>query len=161
MALIRTRREPPMPSLLSPVWPGEEMAQGLRRLWEALDRPQLTSPLGFVPPTEVKETKQAFIVSVELPGMMVENVDVLFENGVLTVHGEKVEAKEAPEMEADVRCYLFERSYGSFTRSFTVPGTIDPARIVADFQHGVLTITLPKVAEAKGNGARIKINAKK
>jgi HSP20 family protein len=161
MALIRSRRESPMSSVLSPAWQGDDVTQGLRRLWDVFERPRMAAPIGFVPPTEVKETKEAFLVSMELPGMTAENVSVMFEHGVLTIRGEKIEKVEEQEKEGEVQCYLFERSYGSFTRSFTVPTSIDQTNIVAEFQNGVLMVSLPKVPEAKGNGAKIKILEKK
>ncbi len=98
----------------------------------------------WTPTMDVTETDKAFVVKMDLPGVNKEDVKVSFQDGQLTVSGErKTEAKE--EQQNFVR---MERSYGSFFRAFTLPNTVKEDKIEAAFDQGVLTITIPK-AEVK------------
>jgi HSP20 family protein len=81
------------------------------------------------------------------------NVTVELENNVLTVSGEKTE--ERTEGEEERRYHLWERSYGAFKRSFTLPRTVSSDEAKATFENGVLTVRLPKVEEAKGRRIQI------
>lgn len=94
-------------------------------------------------------------VSVELPGIDESNVSVNVADGILTIKGEKKEEKE--EKKKDY--YLSERRFGSFERSFRVPDGVDQAKIEATFKKGVLTVTLPKTAEAQKKETKIAIKA--
>jgi HSP20 family protein len=91
-----------------------------------------------------------------LPGIDARNIDVKLANGVLTIRGEKKEEKE--EKEKDY--YLSERRFGSFQRSFELPEGIDEDKIQASFEKGVLTIKLPKGAEAQKPEKKISIGTK-
>ena len=84
-----------------------------------------------------------------------KNVEVKFADGVLTIKGEKQEQKE--EKKKDY--YLSERSYGSFQRSFQAPDGIDSDKIEATFKNGVLTVTMPKSAEAQKSAKKITVKA--
>lgn len=75
------------------------------------------------------------------------------DEGVLTIRGEKLEEKK----EEDKTFYLYERSYGTFERSFALPTTIDPTKIDAKFDKGVLTITMPKAVDAKTKALRVAV----
>ncbi len=99
----------------------------------------------FTPRMDVTEDDEAVRVSIELPGMDVEDVDVSLSQGVLTISGEKREERE----DKGRHYYRMERSYGSFRRSIPLPAEIDEAKIEAVFKKGVLTVTLPKTAEAR------------
>ncbi len=114
---------------------------------------ELTS--AWMPPVDVRETEDAILVDVELPGMTVEEVDVRVENGVLTVSGEK--KSEIEEGKEGTNYHLVERRYGRFERSFTLPRTVDAEKVDAQFNNGVLSITLPKAETAKPR--RIQIRA--
>ena len=83
----------------------------------------------------------------------VTNVSVEIENNVLTISGEKVE--ERTEGEEERRYHVWERSYGSFRRSFTLPRSVKADDITARFENGILTVHLPKVSEAKGRRIEI------
>ena len=96
------------------------------------------------PAVDIAEKDNAFEVTAELPGMDEKNIEVKLINGGLTIKGEKKEEKE--EKKKDY--YLSERHFGSFERSFTVPEGVDTDKIEASFNKGVLTIKLPKKAEA-------------
>ena len=108
---------------------------------------------GKVPAVDIIEKDKAYEVSAELPGMDESNIDVKFADGTLTIKGEKNEEKEAKKKD----CYLSERHFGSFQRTFQVPNGIDPDKIDATFKNGVLTVTLPKSAEAAKNEKKIAI----
>lgn len=107
----------------------------------------------WLPPVSVSETKDDLVLTAEMPGMTRDDISIALENNVLSISGEKNEVRE--EGEEDRRYHVFERRFGSFNRSFTLPRTVDPNSIVATFDKGVLTVTLPKVAEAKGRKIEI------
>jgi HSP20 family protein len=92
------------------------------------------------PATDVVEHEGEFVITVELPGMDAKDVDVKLSNNVLTVTGEKKEEHE--EKKKDY--FLSERSFGSFRRSFQVPDSVETDKIDANFNKGVLTVSLPK-----------------
>jgi HSP20 family protein len=118
----------------------------------------LTEPVGWLPVVEIVETPEELMLTAELPGMAKENVEVMFENDVLTIRGEKKEEKK--EGNGDKRYHLWERNYGAFQRSFTLPRAIDATRIVAEFTDGVLKVRMPKTEPAKAKGRKIEIAAK-
>jgi hypothetical protein len=93
----------------------------------------------------VREDKEHLTITVDLPGVKPEDVKISVEGQVLTVRGEKRQVSE----QTDERWHRYERSYGSFERSFTLPSTVDADRIQATAEHGVLTISLPKIEKAK------------
>lgn len=99
----------------------------------------------LTPSIDVKETDEALVISAELPGMSENDVNVTVRDGVLTLKGEK--KSETDENRENV--HISERSYGSFMRSFRLPDTVDDEKVSADFDRGVLTITLPKGENAK------------
>jgi HSP20 family protein len=99
---------------------------------------------GKAPAVDVVEKDKAYEITAELPGIDKNNVEVKFADGVLTLKGEKKEEKEQKEKDR----YVSERRYGSFQRSFRVPDSVDADKIDANFQNGVLTISLPKKPEA-------------
>lgn len=99
----------------------------------------------FVPGFEVKETTDSFIVRADLPGVEEKDLDVSLHNGVLSVTGSRA-AEQRKEGEA---YYVYERQFGSFTRSFSLPDTADGEKVDAKLAAGVLTITIGKRAEAR------------
>ncbi len=99
----------------------------------------------FVPAFEVKETNEAFVLKGDLPGVSESDLDIGVHNNVLTVSGSR-QAEERKEGEAFA---LYERQYGSFSRSFSLPDTADGERVEAKLDGGVLTLTIYKKAEAK------------
>jgi HSP20 family protein len=100
----------------------------------------------WVPPVDIYETDDHEVVlKAELPDLKRENINLTFENGVLTIKGER-----KPDTEIGRETYhRNERHFGAFSRSFTLPNTIDPARINAAYKDGVLTVRLPQREEAK------------
>jgi len=121
-------------------------------------RPAVAQGLGtgvteWVPAVNMIENADAFEVSAELPGFATEDVEIDFENDVLTLRGETTQ--ERTEGDEKQRYHVWERRSGSFQRSFQLPGTIDGDKITAAFVDGVLTIRLPKAAETKGRKIQI------
>ena len=109
-------------------------------------------PSAFIPTFEVKETNDSFLIKADLPGVEDKNLDVNLHNGVLTVAGHR-DSEQRKEGEAYA---LYERQYGSFTRSFSLPDVADGERIEAKLDKGVLTLSIPKKAEAKPRKIAIK-----
>jgi len=146
-----------------PMWrPFENLRREVDRLFEDFDGGLWRSPFrraeaafGAMPAVDVTETDKAYEITAELPGMDEKNIDVKFANGVLTIKGEKEDEKEEKQKDYYVR----ERSYGSFERSFQVPDGVDGDKIEANFKKGVLTLTLPKSAEAQKAEKRITVKA--
>lgn len=97
----------------------------------------------WAPRVDIREEKDAVLLSAELPGVSMDNVHVELENGILTISGEKT--SETVENEAGI--YRSERVYGEFKRAFRVPDTVDADKIAAEYVNGVLKLTLPKRPE--------------
>src|SRR5690348_6934698 len=106
----------------------------------------------FAPAVDVYEDEHHVTLKIEVPGIDEKDLDIRVENNTLTVHGERKFEKE--EKEENYR--RVERQYGSFTRNFTLPTTVDSENVSADYDKGVLKITLAKKAEAKPK--QIKVN---
>jgi HSP20 family protein len=104
-------------------------------------------------PTEVIETDEEIRFDIEAPGFRLEDMEITLENNVLTIAGEKKMEQEEGRKESDYR--LFERRYGRFQRSFTVPPTVRGEHCQARYENGVLTVRLPKTEEAKPRRIRI------
>jgi HSP20 family protein len=107
------------------------------------------------PAVDVTEDDKAYEVTAELPGMDEKNIEVNVADGSLTIKGEKKEEME--EKKKDY--YLRERHFGSFQRSFALPKGVDANKIEAAFKKGVLTVTLPKTAEAQKSQKKIEVKA--
>ncbi len=99
----------------------------------------------FVPAFEVKETNEAFLLKADVPGVKDADLDIAVHNNILTVSGTR-HAEERKEGESFA---LFERQYGSFSRSFALPDTADGERVEAKLDAGVLSLSIFKKAEAK------------
>ncbi len=106
----------------------------------------------FAPPVDVYEDEHGVTLKIDVPGIDEKDIDVRVENNTLTVHGERKFEKE--EKEENFR--RVESQYGSFTRTFTLPTTVDHENIQADYDKGVLKVKLAKKSEAKPK--QIKIN---
>lgn len=99
------------------------------------------------PETDVVETEREIRVVTEMPGLKRDNIEVDVENNVLTIRGEKRE--ERTEGEEGGRFHLSERRYGTFSRSFVLPSSVDAESIQASFEDGVLRVTIPKNERAR------------
>ncbi|MFA6154786.1 Hsp20/alpha crystallin family protein [Mesorhizobium sp.] len=107
------------------------------------------------PAMDLVEKDKEYEITAELPGIDEKNVDIKLSNHTLTIKGEKTEEKE----EKDKDYYLSERRYGSFQRSFQLPEGVDADKIEANFAKGVLTVKLPKTAEAQKAEKKIAVKA--
>jgi HSP20 family protein len=107
---------------------------------------------GISPAIDVSEDDKQYVITAELPGVKKDDVSVELHEGVLTVQGEKKSERE----EKKERRRWVERSYGSFTRSLTLPGDALADRVDAAFADGVLTVTIPKAEAAKPRTVAIK-----
>ncbi len=113
-----------------------------------------TAPTGvWIPAVDVEEAADELLLTAELPGMREEDIDVDLERNILTIRGEKREARE--EADEGHRYHVRERLHGSFHRAFTLPWSVDADAIRADFDGGVLTVRLPKAPEAKSRAIEI------
>ena len=107
----------------------------------------------FTPAVDIKENGNEIRLELELPGLKPEQVEIMAENGVLTIRGEKQSERKEGE---DSRYQVVERSYGTFVRTFQLPQGVDEDQIKAEFDNGVLTLTIPK--EALPQPKRIQIS---
>jgi HSP20 family protein len=133
----------------------EQMSNRLTRLFdESWPSGTRTANGGtWFPAVNVEETADELVLTAELPGMSHEDIELEVENNVLTISGEKRNEREETE---ERRYHLWERTYGSFQRSFTLPRTVDADSIEARFKDGVLHVHLPKMDEAKGRKISIR-----
>jgi len=106
------------------------------------------------PPVDVWETESELVLAFELPGISEDDISVELEDNVLTVSGERTRSQE----HSTDRYYRFERRYGQFQRSVTLPAGVDESKIAAEYKNGVLEVRVPKPEEAKPR--RISIGGK-
>lgn len=106
----------------------------------------------WVPPVDVAETQEKIIVRAEIPGMKQEEIQIEFENGLLSIRGERKLVKQD-----GVTFHRVERTFGNFSRTFTLPRTVDPEKISATYRDGILEIEVPKKEEAKPKQIRIAV----
>lgn len=110
----------------------------------------------WLPAVDVKESKDALEISVELPGVDPKDVEVTVEGGVLSIRG----SRKFEKAEEGETYHRVERSYGSFERTFTLPSNVNPDKISASYKLGVLHLTLPKREEAKPKAIPVKVEEK-
>jgi HSP20 family protein len=152
--------------------PFESLHREIDRLFEDFGRDLWRSPFGRsafdvepfwrrelsvtgAPAVDIVEKADAFEITADLPGLDEKDIEVQLVNGNLTIKGEKKEEKEEKKQDY----YLKERRFGSFQRSFGVPEDVDADKIAANFNKGVLTIKLPKKAEAQKPSKKIEVKA--
>ena len=109
----------------------------------------------WAPPVDIFETEQELVVKADLPDIKPEELDIRVENNILTIRGERQFEKKVEE-----KNYLrVERSYGSFSRSFSLANTVKTEAIKAEYKNGVLTLTVPKREEAKPKQIKVSVEA--
>jgi HSP20 family protein len=106
----------------------------------------------WAPKVDLSETKDAFVVRAEIPGVEQKDIQVSLQDQMLTIKGEKAKEKE----EKDEHYHRTERSYGAFARAMRLPAAVDASKVTASFKDGVLIVTLPKTPAAKGTTVPIK-----
>lgn len=114
-----------------------------------------TSTPAWAPAVDISERKDAYVVSVEIPGVRLDDLEIAFQDGLLTIQGER----SLPKDSADEQTHLIERRYGLFRRSITLPQHVMADKIEASFEDGVLWVIMPKAEEAKPK--RIEVRAAK
>jgi len=110
----------------------------------------------WVPPVDISEEGDAIRITAEIPGVRPSDLKLSVENNVLTIQGTKHQVAE----ERTDRVHRYERTYGSFERSFTLPASVDSSKINATYEHGVLTVTLPKAERAKPRQIEVQVTSK-
>lgn len=128
----------------------------LRRMIDVV--PPFRAPAGFptmVPAVDVTEEKEAFRISMDLPGLSEGDVDLSLSGRTLVIKGEKKQEQKKSE----ASWHLTERSYGAFERSFALPDSVDAAKVAASFNNGVLVVTLPKLPAAQTETRKIEVKA--
>lgn len=133
-----------------------EMMQDLLR-WDPfreLSRgvPGGTELASFVPAFEVKETKEAYVFKADLPGVKEDGLDISLTGNRLTISGQREEEKK----DEGERHFVYERSFGGFSRSFTLPEGIDAEHVQAELKHGVLNVVVPKKPEVQPRRITVK-----
>ncbi|MDP9161812.1 MAG: Hsp20/alpha crystallin family protein [Acidobacteriota bacterium] len=120
-------------------------------------RDEYLTSTAFAPAVDVYEDEHNIVLKVEVPGIDEKDIDIRVENNTLTLHGERKFEKE--EKEENFR--RVERQYGSFTRSFTLPNTVDAEKIQANYEKGILKISLAKKAESKPKQIKVNVGSEK
>ena len=129
-----------------------EMDRLFERMWER-GLPEATMPLGeWTPAIDVFEQAENIVVKAEFPGIEPKDVQVTLDNQLLTITGEK----KFEKYPMDEKFYRMERAGGLFARTVNLPKPVDGSKVSALFQNGILTVTLPKAAAAKGSMIPIK-----
>ena len=124
--------------------------------WDPFRDFGFTTGATWVPPVDVFQTgEHELVLRAELPDMTREDIDVTVENFVLTIKGEKKLASDVTEEQF----HHIERRYGAFSRSFSLPRTVDSSKVAAEYKNGVLTVRLPLREEAKPRQIKVEVAA--
>jgi HSP20 family protein len=108
----------------------------------------------WTPSVDIMETENEIVLKADLPGVSEKEIDITLEDGTLTIKGDRKFDSEA----RNKGYHRIERGYGSFVRCFSLPESVDPEKIDADYKSGVLTVTLPKKEVAKPRQVKVKVN---
>jgi len=132
------------------------LQERINRLFnEAFDRSEEGSLTSWAPAVDIFETEHELVVKADLPDVKPEDLDIRVENNILTIRGERKFEKKVSEDK-----YLrVERSYGSFSRSFSLANTVNTEAIKADYKDGVLTLSIPKREEAKPKQIKVQVGS--
>src|SRR5581483_6282261 len=137
------------------------MQDRMNRLFRGMYSPEgpeeALTTTSFAPPVDIYEDEHNVTLKMEVPGIDEKDIDVCIESNTLTVYGERKFEKE--EKEENFR--RVERQYGSFSRSFTLPSSVDPREVSADYEKGMLKIKLAKKAEAKPKQIKVNVGGEK
>ena len=148
MAIVRRAQDPERAITRARGWDPFEMMQDLMR-WDPfreMSRRMLgEEPAAFNPTFDVKETKDSYVFRADLPGVKEDDLDISLTGNRLAITGHR----QAENKEEGEQFYAYERSYGSFSRSFTLPEGIDAEHVQADLKDGVLSVVLPKKPEVQ------------
>ena len=132
-----------------------ETLPGLQAFEDSMNRLFATPNVRpWIPAVDIRETENELIVKADVPDMKFEDIDVRIENGTLTLKGERKFATD----KNDGGWHRVERSYGNFERVFTLPDTVNPEGVKAEYKNGVLTVTLPKKEIAKPRQVKVQVS---
>jgi HSP20 family protein len=142
--------------------PFREMSSLQERMNRLMSDFRTRSPFGeeemaqgsWIPAVDIYETKESIVLNVELPGVTKEDIALEVKDSTLTIKGEKKLEKNVTEE----NFHRMERSYGSFTRAFTLPSTVQQDKVKAKFRDGILEIMLPKAEEAKPKQIKVDVS---
>jgi len=124
--------------------------------WDPVRDFGFTAPSTWMPAVDIFQTNDhELVLKAELPDMSREDIDITVENFVLTIKGEK----KVPADVKEEQYHHVERRYGTFSRSFSLPQTVDSNRVVAEYKNGVLTVRLPLREEAKPRTIKVDVAA--
>lgn len=107
----------------------------------------------WAPRVDISETPAAYVIKAEIPEVKKEDVKITIDGGTVTISGERRQETE----QKDTKYHRVERYYGSFSRSFSLPGNVDEQAARAEFKEGVLSLSIPKAAEAKPKVLEVKV----
>ncbi len=145
--MLVTRPRARVPELFR-IGDGDEFENLFRRIF-----PAGTETSAWKPAVELVDMNEEYLLTAELPGIDPADVDVTVEENILTLRGLKKEEHE----EKEAKYHVFERVYGAFERSFTLPPSIDVEKIRAEFKNGVVKIHMPKTAKATGRRIEVAV----
>jgi HSP20 family protein len=130
----------------------DDLPSGLRLFQDSVAR-LLGDSTGrpWTPPVDIFETENELVLKADVPDVEQNNIDIRFENGTLTLRGERKFSNEK------LSAHRIERSYGVFSRSFALPESFDADRIRAEYRNGVLTVTIPKKEVAKPRSIKVEV----
>ncbi|HBY62905.1 MAG TPA: hypothetical protein DEH78_24040 [Solibacterales bacterium] len=134
----------------------DDFPTGLRVFQDTVNRMLSDLPSRpWVPAVDILETENELVLTADVPGLKLEDIDIRLENGTLSLKGErKFEKEEKSEKQGYHR---IERGYGHFARTFSLPDTVDVEKVTADYKDGVLKVTLPKKEIAKPRTVRVQV----
>ena len=132
----------------------DDFPVGLRLFQDTMNRMLDQSSRPWVPPVDIFETEDEWVLKADLPEVKMSDVDIQIENGTLSLKGDRKFQKE----DNGKGYQRVERNYGSFARFFTLPETVDTEKVRADYALGVLTVTLPKKEIAKPRSIKVQVN---
>lgn len=134
----------------------ESFPAGLRLFQDTVNRlfaePSAARP--WAPSVDVIESPNDLVLKADLPGINQKDIDIRIEGGTLTLKGER----KFEESKKDEGYHRIERGYGSFVRCFSLPDSVDPEKVAAEYKNGVLTVTLPKKATARPRTVKVSVN---
>ena len=134
----------------------EDFPAGLRLFQDSINRlfSDQNTARPWAPPVDIFETDNELVLKADLPDVKMQDIDIQIENGTLTLKGERKFEKD----EKNKGFHRIERSYGSFVRYFTLPETVNTENVQAEYQNGVLVVTLPKKEVAKPKTVKVQVN---
>ena len=151
MNLMRFQRQNVTPWALEGLG---EIQKEINRLFEgSLSRPGFDVFNTWAPAIDLFDEKDNFLVKAELPGLKKEDIDISYQDGALTISGERKEEKREGSNPART-----ERFYGRFQRTLTLPKRVDASKVKATYTDGILAVTLPKAEDAKPKHIEVKVN---